>query len=112
MLKYLQMGFNPSNGVLPNSIGNLSSTIENFEIGDSHINGLIPTSIRNMSGFTTLSFEENNFTRSIPSEIGSIKQLQGLSLFDNKLEGHIPYRWYSIYLSWFNYFWMVMSSLD
>ncbi|KAH0742939.1 hypothetical protein KY290_030932 [Solanum tuberosum] len=90
MLKYLQVGFNPLNGVLPNSIGNLSSTIENFEIGDSHINGLIPTSIGNMSGLTALIFEENSFTGSIPSEIGSIKQLQGLSLFNNKLQGHIP----------------------
>ncbi|WMV23721.1 hypothetical protein MTR67_017106 [Solanum verrucosum] len=90
MLKYLQVGFNPLNGVLPNSIGNLSSTIQNFEIGDTHINGLIPTSIGNMTGLTSLSLGGNNLTGTIPSEIGKLKQLQGLYLSNNKLQGHIP----------------------
>ncbi|XP_069152490.1 LRR receptor-like serine/threonine-protein kinase EFR [Solanum lycopersicum] len=49
MLRYLQVGNNPLSGVLPNSIGNLSSTIENFIIANAHINGLIPTSIGNLS---------------------------------------------------------------
>ncbi|KAF3629339.1 putative LRR receptor-like serine/threonine-protein kinase-like [Capsicum annuum] len=42
MLRYLQVGSNPLNGVLPNSIGNVSSTIEILYIGDTHLNGLIP----------------------------------------------------------------------
>ncbi|XP_060187625.1 probable LRR receptor-like serine/threonine-protein kinase At3g47570 [Lycium barbarum] len=90
MLKYLQVGLNPLNGVLPNSIGNLSSTIEFFEITYAHINGLIPTSIGNMSSLMSLAFQENNLTGSIPSEIGKLKQLQGLYLYNNKLQGHIP----------------------
>ncbi|XP_049392510.1 receptor kinase-like protein Xa21 [Solanum stenotomum] len=90
MLQYLQLGANLLNGVLPNSIGNLSSTIQNLYIADALINGLIPTSIGNMSGLTTLVFEGNNLTGSIPPEIGKLKQLQGLSLSNNKLQGHIP----------------------
>ncbi|KAG5609117.1 hypothetical protein H5410_020398 [Solanum commersonii] len=90
MLRYLQVGNNPLNGVLPNSIGNLSYTIQNFYIADAHINGLIPTSIGNMSGLTTLIIEGNNLTGSIPPEIGKLKQLQGLYLTNNKLQGHIP----------------------
>ncbi|KAG5609230.1 hypothetical protein H5410_020511, partial [Solanum commersonii] len=90
MLKYLQVGNNPLNGVLPNSIGNLSSTIENFHIEDAHINGLIPKSIGNMIGLTSPSLDDNNLTGSIPSEIGKLKQLQGLYLYNNKLQGHIP----------------------
>ncbi|XP_055800624.1 receptor kinase-like protein Xa21 [Solanum dulcamara] len=90
MLRYLQVGANPLNGVLPNSIGNLSSTIENFGTADAHINGLIPTSIGNISGVITLSFSGNNLTGNIPSEIGKLKQLQGLGLIKNKLQGHIP----------------------
>ncbi|WMV23567.1 hypothetical protein MTR67_016952 [Solanum verrucosum] len=90
MLKYIDVGFNPLNGVLPNSIGNLSSTIEAFDIRNAHIYGLIPTSIGNMSGLISLFFNENNLTRYIPPEIGKLKQLQGLYLFNNKLQGHIP----------------------
>ncbi|KAH0678809.1 hypothetical protein KY284_019894 [Solanum tuberosum] len=84
------LGNNPLNAVLPNSIGNLSSTIEDFHIADEHINGLIPTSIGNMTGLTSLSLQGNNLTGSIPSEIGKLKQLQGLALYNNKLQGRIP----------------------
>ncbi|XP_055802595.1 receptor kinase-like protein Xa21 [Solanum dulcamara] len=90
VLRYLQVGSNPLNGVLPNSIGNLSSTIENFEISDAHVNGLIPTSIGNISGLISLDFQGNNLAGNIPSEIGKLKQLQGMYLRNNKLQGHIP----------------------
>ncbi|PHT54299.1 hypothetical protein CQW23_08761 [Capsicum baccatum] len=90
MLRYLQVGSNPLNGVLPNSIGNLSSTIENFNIADAHINGFVPTGIVNMSGLTALDFRGNNLTGSIPFEIDKLKQLQGLYLTTNKLQGYIP----------------------
>ncbi|KAH0684562.1 hypothetical protein KY289_022314 [Solanum tuberosum] len=90
MLQYLDVGYNPLNSILPNSIGNLSSTIKFFIISDAHISGLIPTSIGNMSGLTTLVFQDNNFTGNIPPEFGMLKQLQGLSLSNNKLQGHIP----------------------
>ncbi|MCD9559892.1 hypothetical protein HAX54_018220 [Datura stramonium] len=89
MLRYLQVSSNPLNGVLPNSIGNLSSTIENFHIGNAHISGFIPASTGNMSGLMCLNFEENNLTGSIPSDVGKLKQLQGLYLANNKLQGHI-----------------------
>ncbi|KAH0643918.1 hypothetical protein KY289_034892 [Solanum tuberosum] len=90
MLRYLEVGFNPLNGVLPNSIGNLSSTIEKFHIVDAHINSLIPKSIGNLSGLTALIFQKNNLTGGIPSDVGKLKQLQGLYLTNNKLQGHIP----------------------
>ncbi|WMV23689.1 hypothetical protein MTR67_017074 [Solanum verrucosum] len=90
VLKYLQVGNNLLNGILLNSIGNLSSTIESLYIGYAHIGGLIPISIGSMSGLTSLDIEGNNFMGSIPPEIGKLKQLQGLYLNNNKLQGHIP----------------------
>ncbi|XP_055800483.1 LRR receptor-like serine/threonine-protein kinase RGI3 [Solanum dulcamara] len=80
MLQYLQVGTNPLTGVLLNPIGNLSSTIENFYIADAHINGLILTSIGNISCLVGLYFQGNNLAGSIPSEIGKLKQLQGMYL--------------------------------
>ncbi|PHT54319.1 hypothetical protein CQW23_08781 [Capsicum baccatum] len=90
MLHYLLLGSNLLNGVLPNSIGNLSSTIEILYIGDAHLNGLIPPGIGNMSGLTTLVLQFNNLMGNIPPEIGKLRQLQGLFLPNNKFQGHIP----------------------
>uniref|UniRef100_M1C6B0 non-specific serine/threonine protein kinase n=1 Tax=Solanum tuberosum TaxID=4113 RepID=M1C6B0_SOLTU len=97
MLRYISVGSNPLNSVLPNSIGNLSSTIEYIYIGDAHINGPIPTSIGNMSGLTSLVFNENNLMGSIPPEIGSIPKsleklyyLKSINVSFNDLEGEIP----------------------
>ncbi|KAH0678811.1 hypothetical protein KY284_019896 [Solanum tuberosum] len=103
MLKYLQVGSNPLNGVLPNSIGNLSSTIQNIYIRDAYINGLILTSIGNMSGLTAIDIEGNNLAGSIPPDIGSNKfsskfllclwKMSGLLYLDvslNSIEGELP----------------------
>ncbi|KAF3618325.1 putative LRR receptor-like serine/threonine-protein kinase FLS2-like [Capsicum annuum] len=90
MLGYLKVGHNPLNGVLPNSIGNLSSSIKDLDISNARINGLIPPFIGNMSGLTELTLGGNNLMRNIPPEIGKLKLLQGLFLPNNKLNGHIP----------------------
>ncbi|XP_047268036.1 probable leucine-rich repeat receptor-like protein kinase At5g63930 [Capsicum annuum] len=72
ILQYLDVGSNLLNGVLPNSIGNLSSTIELIHLGDAHISGFIPTSIGNMSGLSALVFQQNHLMGNIPPEIGPI----------------------------------------
>ncbi|KAF3631386.1 putative LRR receptor-like serine/threonine-protein kinase-like [Capsicum annuum] len=90
MLRYVHVGSNPLNGVLPNSIGNLSSSIEIIYIGNAHINGLIPTSIGNKSGLTVLDLRGNNLAGSIPSDVGKLKKIEGLYLNNNKLHGNIP----------------------
>ncbi|KAM3338573.1 hypothetical protein P3S68_030659 [Capsicum galapagoense] len=74
MLHYLLLGSNLLNGVLPNSFGNLSSTIEILYIGDAHLNGLIPPGIGNMSGM-------------IPSRFGQLSNLQILDLSNNSFSG-------------------------
>ncbi|KAK4373607.1 hypothetical protein RND71_008991 [Anisodus tanguticus] len=90
MLQYLELSSNLLNGVLPNSIGNLSSTIKNFHIADAHISGLIPTGIGNISGLLSLGLEDNNLMGTIPFEVGKLEQLQGLYLYNNTLQGNIP----------------------
>ncbi|KAM3234803.1 receptor kinase-like protein Xa21 [Capsicum annuum] len=97
MLLYLKVGPNPLNGVLPNSIGNLSSTIEDLYISDAQINGLIPPVRGNMSGLTELTLGGNNLKGNIPPEIGTIpksmerlSQLKSINVSFNDLEGEIP----------------------
>ncbi|PHT54161.1 hypothetical protein CQW23_08623 [Capsicum baccatum] len=98
ILQYLDVGSNLLNGVLPNSIGNLSSTIELIHLGDAHISGFIPTSIGNMSGLSALVFEQNHLMENIPpeiegevpSDIGKLKALIYLDLSANHFSGMIP----------------------
>ncbi|PHU17214.1 hypothetical protein BC332_12909 [Capsicum chinense] len=98
ILQYLDVGSNLLNGVLPNSIGNLSSTIELIHLGDAHISGFIPTSIGNMSGLSALVFQQNHLMGNIPpeiegevpSDIGKLKALIYLDLSANHFSGMIP----------------------
>ncbi|KAM3280968.1 hypothetical protein P3S67_027988 [Capsicum chacoense] len=90
MLQYLEVGSNPLNGVLPNSIGNLSSTTEVVRLADAHISGFIPANTGNISGLIFLDFQNNNLMGNIPAKIRKLKQLQGLFLQYNKFQGHIP----------------------
>ncbi|XP_015160718.1 LRR receptor-like serine/threonine-protein kinase EFR [Solanum tuberosum] len=43
-----------------------------------------------MTGLTSIDIQDNNLAGNIPSEFGKLKQLQGLYLSNNKLQGHIP----------------------
>ncbi|CAN4106520.1 unnamed protein product [Withania somnifera] len=90
MLQFLVMGYNPLNGNLPDSISNLSSTIEMFNIGNCQIKGHIPRGVGNMTSMLSLVLSNNQLTGTIPPEIGKLNQLQRLHLSKNKLQGPIP----------------------
>ncbi|XP_047262796.1 receptor kinase-like protein Xa21 isoform X1 [Capsicum annuum] len=81
---------NPLNGVLPGSIGNLSSTIEIFYLALSQITGHIPLGIGNLSNLNTLSLFGNDLTGSVPRTLCDLQKLQGLSLDQNRLSGPLP----------------------
>ncbi|XAR57959.1 Non-specific serine/threonine protein kinase, partial [Bertholletia excelsa] len=88
-LHYLLIDHNPWGGSLPESVGNLSSTLELFDVASSQLKGHIPIGI----GYLKVNFlrlENNNLRGSIPSTIGGMKRLQRLYLYDNEIEGSIP----------------------
>jgi LRR receptor-like serine/threonine-protein kinase FLS2 len=89
-LTILVLSNNPFNSVLPSSIGNLSTSLQQLYIADCGINGNIPRHIGNLSNLMTLNLKSNEFTRPIPTTMGRLHKLQGLSLDDNRLEGPIP----------------------
>ncbi|KAL5853984.1 hypothetical protein ACOSQ3_003776 [Xanthoceras sorbifolium] len=82
--------FNPLNGFLPTSIGNLSNSLEKIHLSACNISGNIPQEIGNLKNLMLLGLGENELTGSVPATLGNLKQLQGLSLELNKLEGSIP----------------------
>ncbi|GFP81332.1 probable LRR receptor-like serine/threonine-protein kinase at3g47570 [Phtheirospermum japonicum] len=89
-LEILQISGNPLNGILPASIGNLSTSLTDFIAGYCNITGVIPNTIGNLSSLQRLSLTGNQLTGLIPQTIGKLKNLQGLSLNGNRLHGYIP----------------------
>nr|XP_027090966.1 putative receptor-like protein kinase At3g47110 isoform X2 [Coffea arabica] len=79
---------NQLKGILPNSIGNLSS--QYLSLGGNQIYGEIPSTVGNLISLTTLFLESNQLTGTVPSTIGYLHKVQRLSLHSNKLSGEIP----------------------
>ncbi|XAR57958.1 Non-specific serine/threonine protein kinase [Bertholletia excelsa] len=88
-LQYLLIAGNPWGGSLPESVGNLSNTLEQFGASSSQLKGHIPSGIGYLK-VNSLELEHNNLRGSIPSTIRGMERLQKLYLFDNEIEGSIP----------------------
>ncbi|XP_007226289.2 probable LRR receptor-like serine/threonine-protein kinase At3g47570 [Prunus persica] len=89
-LQFLAIDDNHLEGVIPESIGNLSGVIKKLYMGGNHIYGHIPSSIGHLSSLTLLNVSYNLISGEIPPEIGQLKDLQMLGLAANKMSGHIP----------------------
>ncbi|CAA0809904.1 Probable LRR receptor-like serine/threonine-protein kinase [Striga hermonthica] len=89
-LEYLEISENPLNGILPDSIGNLSKSLTGFQAYDCNINGVIPSTIGNLIGLQLINLSENQITGVIPPTLGKLNRLQRLSLHANQLHGFIP----------------------
>lgn len=86
----LFISVNEFKGVLPDSIANLSTSLEKFTMNTNQLYGAIPSGIGNLSNLYLLGMEFNHFTGSIPEEMGKLQKLQWLSLRNNNLSGEIP----------------------
>ncbi|CDP21451.1 unnamed protein product [Coffea canephora] len=87
----IELADNQLKGILPNSIGNLSSGfLDTMSLGGNQIYGGIPSTLGNLIGLETLSLERNQLTGTIPSTFGNLQKLQQLALISNKLSGEIP----------------------
>ncbi|KAI3519861.1 hypothetical protein L1887_09078 [Cichorium endivia] len=109
---YLYM--NQFSGPIPDAIGNLSllirlvlnsnrlewhipSSLRNCRhlsmvyLNRNKLNGTIPKQLLQLSSLTiVLDLSQNNFSGSLPTEVGGLKMLTSLDLSDNKLSGDIP----------------------
>ncbi|ESR34639.1 hypothetical protein CICLE_v10004266mg [Citrus x clementina] len=89
-LRFLNLGGNPLDGILPSSIGNLSKSLETLVIANCSISGNIPEAVSNLSNLLTLVLERNKLTGPIPITLGLLQKLQGLYLGFNMLVGSFP----------------------
>ncbi|XP_041026906.1 probable LRR receptor-like serine/threonine-protein kinase At3g47570 [Juglans microcarpa x Juglans regia] len=88
-LRMLSFSFNPLHNFLPNSIGNLSLSLQNLYLSSCHIKGSIPAELGNLGGLIILVLSNNKLEGPIPTTLRRLHMLQLLSLRANKLEGHI-----------------------
>uniref|UniRef100_A0A7N0VBQ5 non-specific serine/threonine protein kinase n=1 Tax=Kalanchoe fedtschenkoi TaxID=63787 RepID=A0A7N0VBQ5_KALFE len=89
-LRSLVIIANRFSGMIPNSIGNLSTKIEYLSLGYNMISGHIPVGIGNLTSLITLGLEYNELIGEVPSSIGNLVMLQSLTLGGNRLQGTIP----------------------
>ncbi|XP_022884343.1 probable LRR receptor-like serine/threonine-protein kinase At3g47570 [Olea europaea var. sylvestris] len=89
-LQYLILETNPLNGIIPGSIGNLSSTLKVFTVISCEIKGSIPHELGNLSSLFFLGLSNNGLVGEIPSSLGGLQNLERLYLTGNKLKGTIP----------------------
>ncbi|XP_057799457.1 receptor kinase-like protein Xa21 isoform X2 [Salvia miltiorrhiza] len=90
-LTYLDISNNPLNGVIPASVGNLSSLLESFYAYNCKFSGNIHVEIGNLSNLMTLALSANELSGNIPPTIRHLHELQGLDLSANRLGGSIPH---------------------
>ncbi|KAK2992421.1 hypothetical protein RJ640_022799 [Escallonia rubra] len=89
-LRQLVIGSNRLHGVLPNSVGNLSASLELLDVTGCLINGMIPREIGNLSNLVTLGLGDNDLIGSIPETIGKLQKIQQLQVYDTEIQGLIP----------------------
>ncbi|KDO36487.1 hypothetical protein CISIN_1g047705mg, partial [Citrus sinensis] len=90
-LTVIGLSNNPLDGILPKtSIGNLSHSLEDFQMHNCNVTGDIPEEIGNLTNLITIDLGGNKLNGSILITLSKLQKLQGLVLDDNKLEGSIP----------------------
>jgi len=89
-LSLLSLYDNRLQGEIPDSVGNLSTTLESLSFGRNELTGIVPPTIRNLHNLVRLGLEGNNLSGGPEEWIGKLKKLQGLYLSENNFVGRIP----------------------
>jgi Leucine-rich repeat (LRR) protein len=77
-LQELGLSANKFGGVLPDSISNLSTSLDILTLGNNKISGSIPEDVSRLIRLRTLDFSYNLFTGNLPSSFGMLENLGGL----------------------------------
>ncbi|OWM67425.1 hypothetical protein CDL15_Pgr019885 [Punica granatum] len=89
-LQAFSASYNRLQGILPDSVANLSSTLTKLLLAGNFISGIIPSGIDNLVNLQHLALPGNMLTGRISSSFGKFSKLQILNLCENNLSGVIP----------------------
>ncbi|XP_027185103.1 probable LRR receptor-like serine/threonine-protein kinase At3g47570 [Coffea eugenioides] len=84
-LSYLELSGNPLNAIIPDSVSNLSTSLERLLASDCKIKGSIPDGIGNFSSLIQLDLSNNELSGLFPVRIKDLQRLQYMDLSRNKL---------------------------
>ncbi|KAH9303977.1 hypothetical protein KI387_008381, partial [Taxus chinensis] len=90
LLEKIGLADNHLQGVIPISVGQLSTKLERVYLEENKLQGEIPPQIGNLSKLTILGLQKNLFTGVIPSTISKLQRLEQLDMKGNNLRGNIP----------------------
>ncbi|KAL6626761.1 hypothetical protein ACP70R_030487 [Stipagrostis hirtigluma subsp. patula] len=77
-------------GQVPNSIGNLSMTLQELRLSYTGISGSIPSAIFNLVNLSFLDLGNTSISGMIPESIGKLGNIVELGLYNTDLSGPIP----------------------
>ncbi|KAL3649805.1 hypothetical protein CASFOL_006208 [Castilleja foliolosa] len=89
-LNKLALSGNALNGMLPESVGNLSTLLDDFHLASCKLKGRVPKGIGNLSQLISLDLSGNQLTGALPNTVGNMNSLQGLFVSGNIISGPIP----------------------
>ncbi|KAL3813257.1 hypothetical protein ACJIZ3_014525 [Penstemon smallii] len=89
-LQFLILESNPLSGILPESIGNLSSNLKVFTAISCELKGVIPHGLGNLSSLNYLGLSLNNLQGEVPSSFSRLQNLERVYLSRNQFEGSVP----------------------
>jgi hypothetical protein len=89
-LDRLSLYDNRLQGAIPDSVGNLSVSLEYLILGKNYLSGVVPATIGNLPNLVKLSLDYNNLSGSIVEWIGNQTKLQSIFLSGNNFSGSIP----------------------
>ncbi|KAL1562633.1 non-specific serine/threonine protein kinase [Salvia divinorum] len=89
-LNRLVLSNNPLYGAIPPSVGNLSSSLQQFYAASCKLNGTIPVQIANLTSFAAFDLHDNELSGNVPLSVKHLRNLQGLDLGANMLQGPFP----------------------
>lgn len=88
-LKYLRLGQNSLDGIIPDSLTNCSNLFY-LDLSNNMLEGTIPPKIGFLNNLSVLAFPLNFLTGNIPSTLGNLTNLNIMLLANNKIDGNIP----------------------
>ncbi|XP_020244407.1 receptor kinase-like protein Xa21 isoform X2 [Asparagus officinalis] len=92
-LSYLNMADNSLSGYLPSDAGSALLLLRRIFLYDNQFYGSIPLSLPNASHLEVVDLSSNRLNGGIPPNLGDLRNLQWLNLFNNQLEAMEPDGW-------------------